>query len=187
LSISSNGRIFFSEFQSSAILDPRGIVRLNSPIPVRQRAIALALNKARNSESTIANQLSLIEYNNRRIDEYLVEIHKKYALPVACFVFVLIGAPLGIIARRGTFGVAATFSLGFFILYWAALIGGEKLADRDIISPWLGMWMANMILFVLGMYLTLRTGRETPAINWSVIRRWVPKSFRSPESSTPEY
>jgi len=122
-----------------------------------------------------------IEYNQRRIDEYLVEINKKYSIPAACFVFVFIGAPIGIMARRGTFGVAATFSLGFFILYWAALIGGEKLADRGFISPWLGMWIANIVLFVVGIYLTIRMGKETPAINWSALRRFIPKYFRSPE------
>ena len=92
-----------------------------------------------------------------------------------------IGAPLGIIARRGTFGVAATLSLGFFLLYWASLIGGEKLADRGIVAPWLGMWIANIALSILGVYLTLRMGRETPKIDWSALRRFIPKTLRSPE------
>ncbi len=67
---------------------------------------------------------------DRMIKEYWVEIHKKYSIPVACFVFVLVGAPLGVMSRRGGFGLAASMSLGFFLLYWASLIGGEKLADR---------------------------------------------------------
>jgi lipopolysaccharide export system permease protein len=176
-----------ASFPSSSFPDPNS--RLNPILTssVHQRAITLALIQTRNAISQISSQLSIIEYNSRRIDEYLVEINKKYSIPAACIVFVFLGAPLGIIARRGTFGVAATFlSLGFFILYWASLIGGEKLADRDIISPWLGMWMANIVLFILGIYLTIRMGRETPAINWSALRKWVPKYFRSPESSQTE-
>ncbi len=110
---------------------------------------------------------------------YLVEIHKKYAIPVACVVFVLIGAPLGIMARRGTFGVGASLSLGFFLLYWACLIGGEKLADRGMVSPWLGMWIANIVLGIVGVYLTVRTARESLVINWSVMNRFVPKAWRS--------
>ena len=175
-----------ASFPSSSLPDPNS--RLNPILTssVHQRAITLALIQTRNAISQLSSQLSIIEYNSRRIDEYLVEINKKYSIPAACIVFVFLGAPLGIIARRGTFGVAATFSLGFFILYWASLIGGEKLADRDIISPWLGMWMANIVLFILGIYLTIRMGRETPAINWSALRKWVPKYFRSPESSETE-
>ncbi len=145
----------------------------------------MALNSVRSMETTINNQLSFIDYNQHRINEYLVEINKKYSIPAACLVFVFIGAPLGIVARRGTFGVAASFSLGFFVLYWAALIGGEKLALREYISPWVGMWMANIVLSLLGVYLTLRMGRETPSINWALLRRLVPKTWRSPDHELP--
>ncbi len=94
-------------------------------------------------------------------------------------VFVLVGLPLGIMARRGGFGIAATLSLGFFVLYWAFLIGGEKLADRDILSPFLGMWAANIIIGIMGIYLTFRIGRETVVIDWSFFQRFIPRRMRS--------
>lgn len=147
--------------------------------------IQTAYNEARFQLGNIENQLSMINYNRDRIDEYLVEIYKKYSIPFACIVFVLIGAPLGIISRRGGFGIAATLSLGFFVLYWSSLIGGEKLADRNLISPWFGMWAANIILGIVGIYLTLRMGRETPAINWNFFQKFLPKSFRT--SQTEEF
>ena len=81
----------------------------------------------------------------------LVEIHKKYAIPAACLVFVLIGAPLGTLARRGGLAAGAGFSLGFFLFYWAGLIGGEVLADRRLLSPILAMWFANIITGILGL------------------------------------
>lgn len=124
------------------------------------------------------------EYFGRRIHEYSVEIYKKYSIPFACIVFVLIGAPLGIMARRGTFGTAASLSLGFFLLYWACLIGGEKLADRGFIDPWFGMWMANIILGILGIYLTTKSARENLTIDWSALLRFVPKSWRSEEPAS---
>jgi lipopolysaccharide export system permease protein len=93
---------------------------------------------------------------DREIDTYWVEIHKKYSIPFACLVFVLIGAPLGVKTKRGGFGVAAGMSLGFFLLYWAFLIGGEKLADRQMMSPFLSMWTANFVLGAAGLYLTFR-------------------------------
>jgi lipopolysaccharide export system permease protein len=122
-------------------------------------------------------------YNVHRLErdarEYLVEIHKKFAIPFACIVFVFIGAPLGIMSRRGTFGVGASLSLGFFFFYWACLKGGENLADRGFFDPWIGMWMANIILGVIGLYLTVRTARENLTIDWSSLARLVPKSWRS--------
>jgi lipopolysaccharide export system permease protein len=148
----------------------------------RQQAIDAALNKARYYASILSNDLSRLKYNEDRMDEFLVEIHKKYALPAACIVFVLIGAPLGVMARRGGFGIAATLSLGFFVLYWACLIGGEKLADRGIITPFWGMWFANIVLTILGSYLTLRIGKESLIIHWGALKRLIPESWRTPES-----
>jgi len=172
--------------QPGILLDPRTLGARTFQSGTRLRAIMMALNSVRSMETTINNQLSFIDYNQHRINEYLVEINKKYSIPAACLVFVFIGAPLGIVARRGTFGVAASFSLGFFVLYWAALIGGEKLALREYISPWVGMWMANIVLSILGVYLTLRMGRETPSINWALLRRLVPKAWRSPDHYLPD-
>jgi lipopolysaccharide export system permease protein len=163
------------------IADPRALQPTWRQGTLHQAAIAKALSGVRNLQAHINGQSAIIDYNARRINEYLVEIHKKYAIPAACFVFVFIGAPLGIIARRGTFGVASTLSLGFFVIYWASLIGGEKLADRGYISPWFGMWMANMFFILVGLYLTLRMGKETPTINWGFLRRLVPKALRAPD------
>jgi lipopolysaccharide export system permease protein len=132
-------------------------------------------------KNMLAAERARVEYYERQIREYRVEIHKKYAIPVACIVFVLVGAPLGIMARRGTFGVAASMSLGFFLIYWACLIGGEKLADRGYIDPWLGMWIANMVIGSLGVYLTFRTARENLTIDWSRLARLIPKQWRSDE------
>ncbi len=87
-----------------------------------------------------------------RANRYRVEIQKKYAIPAACIVFALIGGSLGMLTRRGNFGISAAISLGFYILYWALLIGGEKLADRGFIDPWIGMWAANILIGIGGLY-----------------------------------
>jgi lipopolysaccharide export system permease protein len=151
---------------------------------LHQQAVFLALSETRRIENDVDNQLMIEKYDEDQINSYLVEIHKKYSIPVACLVFVFIGAPIGIMAKRGTFTVATSLSFGFFLLYWASLIGGEKLADRGIIPPWVGMWTANILLGMFGVYLTLRMGRENTTINWSSMRRFVPSSWRSEPDST---
>ncbi|GBD07698.1 hypothetical protein HRbin21_01529 [bacterium HR21] len=92
----------------------------------------------------------------QRERQYQVEIQKKYAIAVACLLFALVGAPLGILTRGGNFGVSALISLGFYIFYWAALISGEKLADRGYISPVVGMWWGNAAVFCLALAVMLR-------------------------------
>lgn len=134
--------------------------------------------KARMMHSSVQNELLRIDMIERQIDQYKVEIYKKYSIPIACVVFVLVGVPLGIMSKRGGFGVAASLSFGFFLLYWAFLIGGEKLADRALLSPFWGMWAANILLGVLGVYLTIRIGRETVVIDWGFLKRWIPRRWR---------
>ena len=114
------------------------------------------INRYKGFRAKLLSQKRMYESNQRQINIYLVEIYKKYSIPFACVVFVLIGAPLGIITRKGGFGVAAGVSLGFFLLYWACLIGGEKLADRELLSPFLSMWAANIIIGIAGTYLIFR-------------------------------
>jgi lipopolysaccharide export system permease protein len=144
-----------------------------------QSPAAAALTKAQIMSAMVTNDLSRTEFIGKQIDQYMVEVHKKYAIPFACIVFVLIGVPLGITARRGGFGVAATLSLGYFVLYWACLIGGEKLADRDITSPFLGMWIANFLIGLMGIALTARIGRENIIVRWDWLQRFVPARWRT--------
>lgn len=91
----------------------------------------------------------------RRIAALSVEYHKKFSLPAACVVFVLIGAPLGMRVRRA--GPAVAFvSIAFFLFYYLCLVGGEELANRLLLPPWLAMWLPNLALGIWGLHATLR-------------------------------
>ncbi|MBI5806375.1 LptF/LptG family permease [candidate division TA06 bacterium] len=94
------------------------------------------------------------------IRRYQVEIQKKLAIPFACLVFVLLGVPLGSMTRKGSMGASIGMALGFFVLYYLALVGGEELADRQIVSPWLAMWVANIALGTCGVLLLLWQNSE---------------------------
>jgi lipopolysaccharide export LptBFGC system permease protein LptF len=92
----------------------------------------------------------------RRTAALSVEIQKKFSLPAACVVFVLIGAPLGMRVRRA--GPAVAFvSVAFFLFYYLCLVGGEELADRLLLPPWLAMWLPNLVLGAWGVLATLRS------------------------------
>lgn len=101
-----------------------------------------------------------MEAEQKRAAQYLVEIHKKFSTSFACFIFVLIGAPLGIMARKGGIGTGIIYSLAFFVIYWICLIGGENLADRLIISPELAMWASNIIIGAFGIFITIAMVRD---------------------------
>jgi lipopolysaccharide export system permease protein len=89
----------------------------------------------------------------KSISKYRVEVHKKYSLPAACLAFILIGAPLGVVSRRGSMAMSVGISIGLFTVYWVFLIGGEQLADRLIVAPWVAMWGANILMVAVGLLL----------------------------------
>ncbi len=149
----------------------------------RNYAISKASRELQGLWQKVNAQISQRRYYDRQIYRYLVEIHKKYSIPFACIVFVLIGAPLGIRARKGSLGVGISFSIGFFLLYWACLIGGEELADRQLVVPFLAMWFPNIIVGAFGVYLTIRTVRETRFIQWQRLPRFLRLFLRAEAES----
>ena len=100
-------------------------------------------------------ELQSIEANRNMFNRYMAAYHKKYALSLACFVFVLVGAPLGVLARRGGFGVGAAISLLLFVLYWMIMISGEKIAERGLLDPMISMWLANVVMVFIGVSLVI--------------------------------
>ncbi len=145
---------------------------------VKKTLYPLVLQNLRNNESLVLGSVGNIEHVKKQMDNYWVEIYKKYSLPFACIVFVLIGAPVGTMMRKGGFGMAAGISLLFFLIYWAFLIGGEKLADRDLLSPFWGIWSANIFLGALGIYLTIKTAKERVVLNLEFFSKFIPKNWR---------
>ncbi|MFQ5649161.1 MAG: LptF/LptG family permease [bacterium] len=123
----------------------------------------------------VQSELSMIDSYERSSNVYLVEYYKKYSIPAACVVFILVGAPLGILTRQRGWALAAVLSIGFFLLYWAFLIAGEILADRQKLSPFWAMWSPNALVGGCGILLVFRVVRETTFFPW----RWRPAKDRS--------
>ena len=113
-------------------------------------------------------------------NRYRVEIHKKYSIALACLIFMMIGAPIGLFIRKGGLGVAATLAVAIFMFHWVSLANGEKLADRNIIEPWLGMWLADIVTGLVAIWLTFVVWRDldsipSPSFPWSRANR-IPNS-----------
>jgi lipopolysaccharide export system permease protein len=126
----------------------------------------------RNQRTEVSKHKNVISMTQDRITRaekdirsYMVEVHKKYAIAVACFIFVLIGAPVGIMTKTSGIGMAFSVSAFVFMIYYAILTGGEDLADRGLISPFLAMWISNIILGILGIYLVIISIKETRVID----------------------
>lgn len=139
-----------------------GLIALDR-LDSREQQLAVAdrsLISLRNAASGLSSLENTRQWRAERSAQYMVEVHKKIAIPVGCIIFVLVGAPLGILTRKGNLGFNALISAVLFTYYWITIIQGEKLADRMVISPFTGMWFGNATLLLLGLYLTAKVMYE---------------------------
>lgn len=115
----------------------------------------IALRSLRNYKSFVENVITDTEWRVDKIAQYLVEIHKKFSIPIACIIFVLLGAPIGMYTKKGNLGYAALIGTVFLTFYWISIIQGEKLADRLFITPFTGMWFSNILLGIIGIIMVI--------------------------------
>lgn len=128
--------------------------------PEAQAVITLAQDRVRSVRSSAEAAASSAKWERQRADRYRVEVYKKNSIALACLVFVFVGVPLGLAIPRAGVGLVATLAVVVFLFYWITLVQGEKLADRGLLPPWLGMWAANVVVGIIGAYLVARETRD---------------------------
>ena len=143
-----------SRIRESSSQASKGV--LLSSQPVESKRVALVAGYLDRQLGQLDRELKNIESNRSMYNTYMAAYHKKYALSLACFVFVLVGAPLGLRSRRGGFGIGASMSLLFFVLYWMLMISGEKVAARGLVDPFISIWAADLVMACIGVWLIVR-------------------------------
>ena len=103
----------------------------------------------------------------RNID---IEILKKFALAIACFIFFFIGAPLGALIRKGGLGTPAIISVLFFVAYWVIDISGTKLARDGAVGPFHGVFFSSYVLLPTGLFLTWKAINDSSVFNMDAIK-----------------
>ncbi len=98
-----------------------------------------------------------------------VEYHKKFALSFAVVIFILIGVPLGLMTKTSGIGTAFSVSSVIFLVYYVALTGGEQLADRSLVSPFISMWITNLLFLAGGIYLVYASIHEKQLVNFNLL------------------
>ena len=135
----------------------------------------------------LTNEYNLLRSYAKSSNKYNVELHKKFSLPVASILFIMTGASLGVLFRKGGFTIATGLSFGFFLIYYILMIGGEDLADRTILTPMVGVWSPNIILLIIATYLMIHTVREQPPLRFELnIFKRFKKKKNEPEGNHSE-
>ncbi len=106
------------------------------------------------------------------MNKYAVEVQKKFALSMACFVFVLFGPPIALRFPRGGVGATLGVSLVVFGAYYVCLMAGETLGDKGRLDPVIAMWSANVIFTLAGLVLLWRVEKTTDGSRGGGLRDW---------------
>jgi lipopolysaccharide export system permease protein len=101
------------------------------------------------------------ERNSRYYDS-LIELHKKFSIPFACFVLGILALPLGAQLKSSRRSYGLVVSLAFFLLYYLLLSIGYVFANRPYYPPLIGMWIPNIVIGGIGIYLIIKTARDLP-------------------------
>ncbi len=93
-------------------------------------------------------------------EKYRVEVHKKFAIPMACLVMALIALPLGVSTKRHAKATGYLIAIGVIAVYYQLIENGEKFAEEGAIPVWLGMWVANIVIGGAALLLLWGKARE---------------------------
>jgi lipopolysaccharide export system permease protein len=128
------------------------------------------------ASSNVSNTLFSVESSNEElnmkqiaINDHLGAVYDKFVVAYACLLMFFIGAPLGAIIRKGGIGLPIVFAVIIFIFFHFINTFGKRLAGENGMDPFLGSWLASLILTPLAVLLTYRATNDVGSFNLDVI------------------
>ncbi len=122
--------------------------------------IAMAKNNINSADFNIQNSKLDLDIKSKNINSHWLAIHEKFVMAYSCLLMFFIGAPLGAIIRKGGLGLPIVFAMLIFISFHFINTFGRKLAQEASISPFLGAWMASILMTPFAIMLTYRATND---------------------------
>jgi len=132
------------------------------------RRISSTLHSIANESQS--SQISIDSKMESRV-KHIFERYNKYSMAVVCMIFLFIGAPMGAIIRKGGFGYPILVAIFFFVFYIIMGIFFKKVAESHTLSAVLAAWMPCVILFPMGIVLTIRAMNDSKLVNFENLRQ----------------
>jgi lipopolysaccharide export system permease protein len=128
---------------------------LNSVSTTQQpEVLRVAKSNVENIGFSIDSTLLDIGNKQKNINGHWIALFEKFMIAFSCILMFFIGAPLGAIIRKGGMGLPIVFAVAIFIVFFFVNSFGKRLAQENGTTPFIGVWLATIILFPLALYLT---------------------------------
>jgi len=132
-------------------------------LDIKQAASRLKQGTKHRKEMNLVELRNYLNNSTRRDNKYynaLMELHKKFSIPIACFALGLLAVPLGIQSGPTKKSFGLVLGMIFFLIYYFLLTAGLVLGETGICPPIVGMWVPNIVMGGLGLYLLIITANE---------------------------
>ena len=139
-----------------------------------KKAVTAASPQKGRKEMSLAELRDFIQtYPNKDLRYYkaLMEYYKKFSIPIACLSLGILAVPLGTQTRRGGRSSGLVLGLLFFLFYYVLLSTGMVFGENGAYPPIIGMWVPDIVLGLLGLFLLIRAAREQPVTLEGIFKR----------------
>lgn len=168
--------------KSNIVLNNKSILS-NFKKSDQQQLIKVALANVDGTNFSLESSVYEFENKVKNINVHWIAFYDKFVIAFSCILMFFLGAPLGAIIRKGGLGLPIVFAVLIFIIYHFINTFGKKLAQENGITPFLGCWMATLILLPFAIFLTKRAtdDKGMMSINLFPIIDWFEKLFAKKE------
>lgn len=134
-------------------------------MPITQSPNTIAANKKDLEEMTIKElkeQRQAYKASgsaNKLITKLEMEMYNRYAIPIASFIFALVGAPLGLQKQRSSSSIGFGISVIIIFVYYAVMTLTDALGKGGALPTILAASTPDLLGIISGLYLNWRASK----------------------------
>ena len=136
-----------------------------------------ALRSVTSIKNTYDINNKILHQLDKDLNKHKIYWWEKITLSLGCLIFLLIGAPLGSIVKKGGLGYPVIISVATFILYYIFETSGSKMAGEGVWKIWFGSWLSTIVLLPLGFFFTYQANKDSGILKNDSIKTFFKRLF----------
>ena len=136
-----------------------------------------ALRSVTSLKNTYDINNKILHQLDKDLNKHKIYWWEKITLSLGCLIFLLIGAPLGSIVKKGGLGYPVIISVATFILYYIFETSGSKMAGEGVWKIWFGSWLSTIVLLPLGFFFTYQANKDSGILKNDSIKTFFKRLF----------
>jgi lipopolysaccharide export system permease protein len=131
-------------------------------MPIEKPPASISREQKRPDEMSIKElklHIKTLQREYVKTSTYEVELHQRLSIPMASFVFALIGTPLGLQPHRSSSSIGLGISIIIIFIYYTIMTITTALGQGGAIPVVVAAWIPNIVGIFAGLYLVRKASR----------------------------